>query len=268
MKRFFSKQQLSDIRAKFDTIERKADRLMVQYVSYPFNDSLAKEYAHQGFGRRLDILRRCIQNVFKLVPPHTARVPQRPKLYDAQINIQAFITNVYGGIDNLAWTWVHERGLADSIPRSQVGLRKRHGEVRSSLSVELQAHLATLDSWFEYVVEYRDALAHRIPLYIPPGGVRIKDADLYNALSLGMAEALNRQDGDEYWRLSDQQNGLLMFQPLITHSVNETTAHFAFHAQMIADLLTVEELGEKMLREFRRVTRSPGSVNPNGKASV
>src|SRR5258705_3509371 len=32
--------------------------------------------------------------------------------------------------------------------------------------------LSKLDTWFEYLVEYRDALAHRIPLYIPPGGVR------------------------------------------------------------------------------------------------
>jgi hypothetical protein len=36
----------------------------------------------------------------------------------------------------------------------------------------------------------------------------------------------------------------------MTHSVSEATAHVAFHVQMIADFLTVEELGRKMLLEL------------------
>jgi hypothetical protein len=35
-------------------------------------------------------------------------------------------------------------------------------------------------------------------------------------------------------------------------SIKETTAHFAFHVQMLADFLTVEELGHKMLLELSR----------------
>ena len=38
----------------------------------------------------------------------------------------------------------------------------------------------------------------------------------------------------------------------MTHSINETTAHYAFHVQMIADFMTVEELGQKMLLELGR----------------
>jgi hypothetical protein len=33
--------------------------------------------------------------------------------------------------------------------------------------------------------------------------------------------------------------------------MRETTAHFPFHAQMIADFLTVEEIGYKMLDELK-----------------
>jgi hypothetical protein len=67
-----------------------------------------------------------------------------------------------------------------------------------------------------------------------------------------MTDALNRLEPEEYFRLLEHQQKLLVFQPLITHSISETTAHFAFHAQMIADFLTVEELGEKMLIELSK----------------
>ncbi len=60
------------------------------------------------------------------------------------------------------------------------------------------------------------------------------------------------QYGITYENLAAEQNELLVFQPLITHSVTKTTAHFAFHVQMIADFLTVEEVGEKMLAELAR----------------
>jgi hypothetical protein len=98
LKPYFSAQHLLDIQEKFQRIEAAADRLLLQYVSYPFKNGLAKEYANHGFGRRVGTLRRCIENVFKIVPPETAVIPARSTLHDTQINIQAFVANVYGAI--------------------------------------------------------------------------------------------------------------------------------------------------------------------------
>ena len=116
----------------------------------------------------------------------------------------------------------------------------------------MQVYLNGLDRWFAYVVEYRDALAHRIPLYIPER-VRPENVEIYNALTAGMTEALNNLDASTYETLHEQQEQLLDFQPIITHSVTETTAYFAFHVQMITDFLTVEELGIKMFSEIKMV---------------
>jgi hypothetical protein len=82
-----------------------------------------------------------MENVWKTLPPATLKVPAKSKLYDVQMNIQAFVTNLYGSVDNRAWLWVHERSLSEKIPRSHVGLRKRHTALRSSLSDEFQAYL-------------------------------------------------------------------------------------------------------------------------------
>ena len=259
MKRYFTKTQLADIREKLQGIGARTDRLVLQCTRFPFKNELAREYAHHGFGRRLGTLRRCMENVFKIVPPHTTKIPERSRLYDAQINIQAFVANVYGAVDNLAWMWVHERDLADLIPRRRVGLRQHHTELRSTLSSDFQTYLAGLDAWFEWVVEYRDALAHRIPLYIPPGGVPTRNVDAYNELGKAMSAALNHLNSEDYFRLSAEQNKLMVFQPMITHSIRETSAHYVFHAQMIADFLTVEELGRKMLAEIKG-SDAPGFV--------
>jgi hypothetical protein len=141
LKRYFSKDQLADIRAKFLAVEGKANRLVVRYVGHRFKNALAKEFAHHGFGRRVGTMRRCMENVWKTLPPATLKVPAKSKLYDVQMNIQAFVTNLYGSVDNRAWLWVHERSLSEKIPRSHVGLRKRHTALRSSLSDEFQAYL-------------------------------------------------------------------------------------------------------------------------------
>jgi hypothetical protein len=248
---FLKPDQIEKVREELERVQPKYDRLLLTFIHRTYKNDLAAEYARHGYMRRLGTLKRCIGNVFDLIPPETEDVPERNVLHDAQINIQAFFANVYGCVDNLAWVWVHERGLEKKIGRMRVGLRAKHIELRATLSEEFQAYLQSLDRWLDYVIEYRDALAHRIPLYIPPGGVQPKNVDAYNDLSRRKTEALYvKYDGYEYERLSSEQEKLLIFQPLITHSVTETTAHFAFHVQMLADFLTIEEIGYKMLNEL------------------
>jgi hypothetical protein len=123
--------------------------------------------------------------------------------------------------------------------------------VRSTLSAGFQDYLVKLDAWLDYIIEYRDALAHRIPLYVPPGGVPTRHVNAYNALEQDIQEALYvRGDAYEYERLLAEQNKFVIFQPLISHSITETTAHFAFHVQMVVDFMTVDEMGNKMLDEL------------------
>lgn len=109
-----------------------------------------------------------------------------------------------------------------------------------------------MDRWFEYLGDFRHALAHRIPIYVPPGMVPQENVDAYNAITMRMTNALNRLRPQEYERLSEKQNKLLIFQPLIAHSTIETKAPYIFHPQLIADFLTVEALAEKMLLELRQ----------------
>jgi hypothetical protein len=114
---------MAELEEKLSTVERKYSRLLLTFThKHHFKKENAWEYANHGFMRRFGTLRRCIENVFSLIPPEMEKIPDRQVLYDAQINVQAFFANVYGSIDNLAWVWVYERGLEGTIQRNRVPL--------------------------------------------------------------------------------------------------------------------------------------------------
>jgi hypothetical protein len=62
-------------------------------------------------------------------------------------------------------------------------------------------YLETIDEWFDYVTEYRDALGHRIPLHIPPGAVRQSNAAAATELQKQMDAVLNALDGLCFWSI-------------------------------------------------------------------
>jgi hypothetical protein len=248
---FLTPDQIEEIEEKLGTLLPKYNKMLLKLPFTHFQQKKTAEYFRHGFVRRMGTLVRCLDNVFALIPMDTEHVPDKNVLHDAQINIQSFFANVYGCVDNLAWVWVYEKGLDGKIRRNNVGLRAKHTEVRSTLSAGFQDYLVKLDAWLDYIIEYRDALAHRIPLYVPPGGVPTRHVNAYNALEQDIQEALYvRGDAYEYERLLAEQNKFVIFQPLISHSITETTAHFAFHVQMVVDFMTVDEMGNKMLDEL------------------
>jgi len=250
--RYYSKKHLEKIREKRQQIPSKTDDLVIQFTHFQFSNAKATEYARHGFARRIQVLNRCIQNLFKAIPAGAIRVPKRDRRHDATINMQAFFANAYGCVDNLAWIWVHERGLRHKVKRGEVGLRKRSKEVRKSFSPEFREFLRTRDAWFAYLTEFRDALVHRVPPYIPPGSVRRKDVEAYNELERKMNDAIAAMNPADYNRLLEEQMSLYVFQPVTTHSFEEATGTIRFHQQILVDFLTVEELALKMLEELRR----------------
>jgi hypothetical protein len=247
---YFAPETLTQIQQKLGTVSRRTDDLFLRIARFQFQNEQAHEYAYHGFSRRLGTVRRCVENIFQLIPADTEKVPPKDTLYDAQINLQAFMANVYGCTDNLGWVWVYEKGLLGRINRQEVGLRKKHTKVRASFRSDFKTYLEEMDDWFDYLTDYRDALGHRVPLYVPPGGVRSKDQAEYQELNSRMMQALNRGDYEEYERLEVQLNELPIFQPLMIHSFKEAVAPVAFHAQVLVDFATIEELTGKFFDEL------------------
>ena len=131
---FFSEETLQNLKDEYLTVSAKYNRLLEAYLTRNYNDARAQEYAHHGFSRRLKILVRCIDKIFEILPPDRTNLPTSEELSDATINLQAFVFNVFGSVDNLAWIWVAEKNLTKDdgspIPNGWVGLSEKNKLVR------------------------------------------------------------------------------------------------------------------------------------------
>ena len=178
---------------------------------------------------------------------------------DATINIQSFVFNVFGAVDNLAWVWMAEngqkRGDGMPIPNGRIGLGPENTAVRRTLSNELQNYLKTLDAWFRPLADLRHALAHRIRLYIPLYVIETKDEAAYRDFEAKMGGAAKMGDFKEYDRLSVEQLRLGRFRPWVQHSFEENAKPIVSHADACG-LQHRDELAHKMLSEFAH-SRAP-----------
>lgn len=251
---YFTEKALKDFKREYADITGKQAAQAQAYLGRQYKNARAREFAQHGYLRRVKSMARSITNVFALLPPERTDPPGSDERHDAEINIQAFLFNTFAATDNLAWIWVGEKNITKpdgtELAHSQVGLRKQR--IRKSFSAEFQTYLQTLGPWFGHLEDFRHALAHRIPLYIPPYMIDPKDETAYLDLEAAMNAAMRRADFEQYERHSAAQKKLAFFRPWMTHSFSEKSKHVVFHSQLLADFNTIDELGRKMLEELGR----------------
>ncbi len=262
----YNDDDLERIYDDFRTIKERRNLLIEKFVKHKCKDNRSSEYMTQGFSRRISTLARCIDNIFSYLPPENNNVPEDNLRKDAEINLQAFVFNVFGAIDNLAHICVFELDIrkpnGNELPASWVGLDKSNRQVRKGLSEGFSTFLVGFDEWLDLQSNYRHALAHRIPLYIARYAVPTKAAEKYEELSQRITVMQKRMienisNTEEFWRLAGErkelenaQLDLVHFRPTMIHSFTENAPEIIFHAQILADFRTVEEIAECFLVEI------------------
>lgn len=253
---YFSPKALATLQQGRDDVRRKSRELQERFAIRTFKNVRAREYAQQGFGRRLDELARAVEFVFNLLPPELEEIPDKDAVVAATMLIQAFVINLAGCLDNLAWIWVFETDLRDKDGKELdpwwVGLGESYWYVRKSFSKPFRKHLGKRKVWFKHLSEFRDTLAHRIPLYIPPYIISEAHEPRYKALEQDCVEAMRRGDYQKYDELREEQKKLGRFLPWVTHSHSEGSPTAVFHYQLLQDYATIDEFGRKILEELDR----------------
>jgi hypothetical protein len=251
---YFSEEHLVKLEQGRLEVHTQFADLRGRFLSRTYNSDRAQEYARHGFSRRLGTLARAIDLVFETLPPEREDIPERDEVISATIAIQSFVLNTFGCLDNLAWIWVYEKNVkakdGKELDPKMVGLGSR--EVRRSFTNEFRAYLDSRQDWFEFLKDFRDSLAHRIPLYIPPYIVTPETVEEYNRLEKAIGEAIQLRKYDEHDRLRQEQDKLGRFRPWMTHSRFEEAPSVVFHTQMLTDYVTVDEFGRTMLEELDR----------------
>ncbi len=255
----YSPESMAEMQERSSYWRRRGAELGEKFLFRTYRDSRSSVLASQGLGRRLDTLVRCVESVFRIIPPDASE-PTRDDMHDAEIYLQAFLINLYGAQDNLARIWVWESGLkkpnGGELPSSFMGLDPGKEMIRNSLSATANAALSKLDGWFGYVENYRHALAHRIPLYIPPRQLQPDEFIQYQVLDSMAQTASANHDYDGWTYLTGEKNNLGTFEPLMVHSygdIDDGGPPVKFHAQVLIDLATIVEIGEVIFDELAQL---------------
>jgi hypothetical protein len=212
-------------------------------------DEGAREYLHRGVGRRLNIIHLAISQIYDLFPPSRQQPLAKSTLNEVQVYLHAFVVNLSGIFDCWAWAFILRHGLLSRVggPRD-VGMFLQ--KTQRFLPSDLKTYVATdpIKSWHEeYMKSFRDALAHRIPLYIPPSAYTSDDVRRFNELEQQKMEFLNVGNAEEAHRIMDEQEELgtaaLVFMQELTSDRNARPVFF--HPQVNSDAATVVEFGNK-----------------------
>jgi hypothetical protein len=176
------------------------------------------------------------------------------QLTDVQINLHAYVINLFGILDNLAWGFIVHHELEPAIgDRRNVGLF--HNRTQLHLPPAVREHLQSedLNRWFrDYLKNYRDALAHRIPLYIPPAIFSEQAERRFQEIELEIETCIVARNFDALEALTQEQKELGAVCFTFLHSVSETDGirQLILHPQMLADGKTVIEIAKTFFRHF------------------
>ena len=252
----YDEQALRSIAEKYAEVGRIHDQLALRLSSIlsSIRNTEAKEYLTQGVGRRLSILTRCIHNIFSIFPVRRTEHLALEELADVDINLHAFFVNLSGLLDNLGWVFVFENDFRGKLSKKNIGLFKN--KTQSFLPENFRTYLNTerMKRWYsEYSKNYRDALAHRIPLYVPPFVLNREEQERYLALE-DQIHALDVRVYDNLAicdQLREKQKELGQPSLFFTHSFAEGSQPMLLHAQVITDYVTVEEILNSFCENMR-----------------
>lgn len=203
----------------------------------------AREFLQYGVARRLRIIQRCISNICGIFPVQRTELLDEDELGDVGINLHAFLINTHGVPDNLTWVYLLERAI--HLEPRHIGLFNRRTE--SYLPKEVLAHVKSerMTKWHtEYAKNYRDALAHRVPPYVPPYVLTREHRVRYEKLEEETIVATKAGDVDRALALAEEQAtcGDVCLTFAQTFSDDQACNPVYLHAQLIADTRTVLKL--------------------------
>lgn len=234
----------------------------------------ARTFANQALGRRLPVVRRCVENIYRIFPPDRQQFLSQDECSDVAIQLHAFAINVCALFDNIAWVCVLEIGA--TVPPLKIGLYK--AECQPYLPATLIEYLnePTALAWYRtYGKLYRDSTAHRIAPYLPQRAYTTEEGESWRELDarsmLALREAATTADHgkrmlmlDEHERLREQKESIGSNSLIVALSLTGEDASplVYLHPQLLCDLGLAHELVGTFAAALRAIRGWPVPVIP------
>jgi len=146
---------------------------------------------------------------------------------------------------------VIRHNLKDKIGGHQkIGIFNR--ETKKYLPLELRTYIESdkVSEWYkQYLKNYRDALAHRIPRYIPPAVFTPEETARYKQLEAEKVECINEMQWERLDQVWSEQDAMGRPLPVFMHSISGggNLRPVSLHRQLLSDSKLVAEFGLKYL---------------------
>lgn len=254
----YTGEQIYKFEAKYRSVTQGLDELMLKSVlaGHKTGHLGVREHLLYGVSRRANVLKRCLENIFSAFPPTATKPLPRNVLCDVQINLHAYVTNLYGVFDNWAWAFVYQHDLLEVI-----GGKHRVGMFRESTTKHLPNQLSdyltseSIVAWHKtYLKSYRDSLAHRIPLYIPPAELTKEEGERFNKLESKKMELIEAMEWKKLEDLNEELENIGTPSFVFMHSYKgKPYEPVLFHPQLLSDGLAIIEFGSLYMKHWEEL---------------
>ena len=242
----YSSEQHEEIDEGMDDLSRVIHSRWVSLASDVaplLKQELAREHILHGAARRLRIIEQCLKNIFEIYPVRRTQLLGDEERSDLELNLHSFLIHIHGVPDNLAWVFLIERKIP--LKPFQIGLFRE--ETQEHLPADVVKYLTSepISSWhWNYAKDYRDALAHRIPPYVPPATYTPAHEEEIRELEKRREQAIEDSDSELALQLEAAKYEVGIICPAFMHSFSDEDAigPIVLHPQMIADARTVIEI--------------------------
>lgn len=248
----YTEEDIEELKRNLEALRNKTDQVLIFASTIQFSNLEAKTFAFEGLSRRLQMLTEAIIELFAVIPPEMENKPNERGIFLASALLHSIVINSYGAIDNLAHIWGKEFPVSKSNGRhlalKEISIFHRDRVLLRSIGGDFADLVESRTDWFEYLQLFRNQLAHQIPPYIPSTLVDPDHEATYIAFE---QERWSADVSDE--RLAEIDAELLKithFKPML-HIRPGINQPILFHAQVICDYLTIEELSMALLRTIR-----------------
>ena len=157
---------------------------------------------------------------------------------------------------NLALSLAYENDLIGSKDKAKVHPKQANlfdKRFQKLLHPKLSAYLSgQVAAWYkQYAKDYRDALAHRIPPYVPPSGLNELQQQRFADIEKELGILTYEKNLDQIAALREEEESLGSAIAVYVHSFSEKARRVWLHPQILTDFLTIEDLLHKTIESFR-----------------
>lgn len=179
-------KQIKQLNKDYQDITKQLDKFINKSATLakkiqPIYCKNTLDHYYYGLTRRISNIKHCILNISELSPVSRNKELPHKKQKLLTIILHAFLMNISGSLDNLAWIFTFANELDKTIHKNDVNLFNK--KFKKHLSAKTKTEINKFTPWFNNLTAFRDPTAHRIPPYIPPyleiqqkkGFIKIKD---------------------------------------------------------------------------------------------